>query len=102
MCSWRKQSQWQDSYAIRPPVGGGSGVDDDGVQQSVADLLAEPAQVTHVLLLDGVSQFHFDGNDAAVSSREDEVGIVVAVSRAQVADVGLGGLRGDPHAQGDQ
>ncbi len=80
----------------------GSGVDDDGVEEGLAELAGEPVQVGGVLVVDGGVELDLDGEDLAVVADKDQVDLVVAVAGAQVADGGVGCLGGDADAQCDQ
>ena len=52
------------------------GMDDERVDQVVADVLPQPQQVLLVILLHGTTQLHFDGNQALVGPLDDQVDLL--------------------------
>lgn len=91
-----------DSDAVRSAVGVSTGRDDDGVQHIVTELIAQPAEVPYVVVSDGVGELHFDREHAVVPSFDDEVDLVLAPMRSEVADSRLCSLRIHPDVERDQ
>ena len=88
--SGTQQGGRYDGDAVAAAVGVAAGGDDDGVEQVGAEVLAEPAEVAHVVVGDGGGDLDFDGDDPAVIALDDEVDLVVAVAGSEVVDACLG------------
>jgi len=82
--SGREEAKGDDADAVRTPVGVRSGVDNDGVEESVSKMLAQPAQVRGVSLVDGGGELDLNGQDPPVVAYHDEVDLVVEIGRAHV------------------
>jgi hypothetical protein len=76
-----------------------TGRDDDGVEQLVADRVAQPAKMSDVAVGHGAGELHLDRHDAAVATLHDQVDLVLAGGGAQMTDAGLRGLGVHPHAE---
>lgn len=90
-----KQRGGDDGHAILPAVGLAAGRDDDLVEQLVAQLALEPAQMPDRLLGRHRGELHLDGDDSAVHVLDDEVGLVFAGECPEVVDGRLRSLRVD-------
>ena len=87
--SWSEQGGGDDADAVGATVRVASGGDHDGVEQAIADLVAQPGEVTYVVVAHGVRQFHFEGDDAMVIALDDQVDLVFAAVGAQVSALTL-------------
>jgi hypothetical protein len=90
-----------DGDTVGPPVGGLSGCDDDRVCQVLAELVAEPEEMTQVSLFGSLAELDLDRH-GALSALDDEVDLAVAAPRAQVERTRLSGLGVDADAKRDQ
>lgn len=97
-----RQGGGNDADAVATAVGLGASGDHSCVEEVVAELTGEPVQVTHVTVVEGVGQFHFEGYNAAVGAFDDQINLVLAGVGAEVPDSGFGGLGVDPHVEGDE
>jgi hypothetical protein len=75
-----KEAERHDGYAVAATVRGGTGIDDDGVEQGVAQLVGQPVQVRGVTVFDRCVEPHLDGQRLPVVTDDDEVDLVVTVA----------------------
>lgn len=95
-----EQRERHDRDSVWSPVRLGPGRDNRGIQELIADLVAEPPQVRAVTGDGNPTELHLDGDDTVVGAFHDEIDL--AASRVQdrepLEDVavgdggGLGGL----------
>lgn len=77
--SGAEEREWDDSDAVGPAIGESPGVDDDPVDQPITDLLVEPVEMFHVVVIDGVGQVGLNGDARSVGGLDDEVDLVLVV-----------------------
>ena len=80
----------------------GTGRDDGGVEEVVAQLLAQPKEVTYVGRSWDAVELHLERHDTLVAALNDEVDLMVPISGPQVVHGGLARLGIDPGTQGHE
>ena len=94
-----EQSQRNHRYPVWPTVGSGAGVEDHGIKQPIADRIPQPTQVPDVGVGYRSGKLDLNRQHPTVGSNDDQIHLVVTVSRAKVAHPGFSGLRGHANAQ---
>ena len=93
-----QERQWDDGHPVRASVGLRAGVQHDGIDASVAELVTQPQQVLDIAVGDSSVELDFDSDDSLLSL-DDEVDFTPAALGAQVVDVGVAVLREDTHTE---
>ncbi len=73
--------------------------DDHSVEQVVANLIAEPTEMTQVVVRHNSLELHLDRQDAPVVAFDDQIDLVLAALGPQMPDRRLGRLGEGPHAE---
>lgn len=81
-----EKREWNDGNTVGAMVGIGACGDDDAVGKPVVDLVGELVEVAYVVVFGGGCELHFDCDDLAVTSFDDEVDLSHAVLGSKVRD----------------
>lgn len=76
-----KKRRGDDADPIRSPVGLWAGVDDDGIREILAELIAQPAELLDVGVGDRLRELHLNCEHTAVGPFDDDVDLVYGQSK---------------------
>jgi len=72
-------------------------MDHNGIEQIIPNLLAKPAQVFRIGIVDCGAQFYLDRNNTLIGSFDDQIYFTLASLEPEVPYLGFRRLRKHPH-----
>lgn len=97
-----KQGSRNYADAIRPPISVRAGRDDNRIEQILANLVAQPQEVSHVIILYCGAEFDFYRDDSLICTFDNKVDLLTSFFCTQVEHARLARLREDAHRQRHQ
>ncbi len=72
------------------------------IQKIIADLLAQPQEISNITIIHGFTQLDLDSDDPLISPLHNHINLLSASMKTQVTHLSFSCLGKDPNAQGNQ